>query len=84
MRYELAERSVGTAYGGITLVHQLARELGWPRAIDERLQLFKIHLPYHESNHVLNLAYNALAGAVARRVPPVAGSTDGRPRSRPT
>ena len=22
--------------------------------------LFKIHLPYHESDHVLNLAYNAL------------------------
>jgi hypothetical protein len=26
------------------------------------LQLFKVHLPYHESDHVLSLAYNALCG----------------------
>ena len=29
-------------------------------AIDRRLQLLKIHLPYHESDHVLNFAFNAL------------------------
>ncbi len=53
---------MGTAYGGIGLVHQLVRHLGLARAIDQRLHLFKIHLPYHESDHVLNLAYNALCG----------------------
>ena len=64
IHYELAERSVGTAYGGIGLVHQLVREIGLAREIDQRLNLFKIYLPYHESDHVLNLAYNALcAGA---------------------
>lgn len=60
IQYELAQRSVGTAYGGIGLVHQLVREVGLAREIDRRLHLFKIHLPYHESDHVLNLAYNAL------------------------
>jgi hypothetical protein len=60
IQYEVAERSVGTSYGGIGLIHQLAKVLGLPAAIDERLHLFKIHLPYHESDHVLNLAYNAL------------------------
>jgi hypothetical protein len=60
IRYELAGRAVGTAYGGIGLMHQLVRELQLAEAIDARLQLFKIHLPYHESDHVLNLAYNAL------------------------
>ena len=30
--------------------------------IDERLELLKRHLPYHESDHVLNIAYNLLAG----------------------
>ena len=34
--------------------------LGLAEAIDQRLHLFKMHLPYHESDHVLNLAYNAL------------------------
>jgi len=62
LHYELAERSVGTALGGIGLVHQLVQELGLAEAIDRRLQLFKFHLPYHESDHVLNLAYNALCG----------------------
>jgi len=60
IRYGLAGRAVGTTYGGIGLMHQLVRELQLAEAIDARLQLFKIHLPYHESDHVLNLAYNAL------------------------
>ena len=60
VHYEVAERSVGTAYGGISLIDQLAKQLGLPAAIDQRLQLLKIHLPYHESDHVLNIAYNAL------------------------
>jgi Transposase DDE domain group 1 len=60
LHYEVAERSIGTPYGGIGLIHQLAKSLGLPAAIDERLHLFKIHLPYHESDHVLNIAYNAL------------------------
>lgn len=30
--------------------------------IDSALQLLKIHKPYHESDHVLNVAYNSLCG----------------------
>lgn len=60
IHFEVAQRAIGTAYGGIGLVHQLTRALGLAEAIDRRLHLFKIHLPYHESDHVLNLAYNAL------------------------
>ena len=58
--FELSDRVVGTAYGGIGLIHQFAMELGLADAIDQRLHLFKVHLPYHESDHVLSLAYNAL------------------------
>ena len=61
-QYELSGRSAGTAYGGIGLIHQLARDWGLAEAIDQRLHLFKVHLPYHESDHVLSLAYNALCG----------------------
>jgi len=60
VQYELAGRGAGTAYGGIGLMQQLVRRLGLAEAIDQRLHLFKLHLPYHESDHVLNLAYNAL------------------------
>ena len=38
----------------------MGERLGLAQEIDSRLQLLKRHLPYHESDHVLNLAYNAL------------------------
>ncbi|NIR76730.1 MAG: IS1380 family transposase [Gemmatimonadetes bacterium] len=60
IQYELADRTRAVGYGGIGLVHKLARQAGLIDAIDRRLHLLKIHLPYHESDHVLNLAYNAL------------------------
>jgi len=60
IRYELADRTQGLAYGGIGAMRLLVQELELAEAIDQRLQLLKIHLPYHESDHVLNLAYNAL------------------------
>src|SRR5271167_377381 len=58
--YELAGRVRGIAHGGIGAMLLLARRIGLIDAIDRRLHLLKIHLPYHESDHVLNLAYNAL------------------------
>lgn len=60
LHYEIAGRAIGTAYGGIGLVQELVRSLGLADEIDRRLHLFKFHLPYHESDHVLNIAYNAL------------------------
>jgi len=33
-----------------------------PKQIDRRLHLLKFHRPYHESDHVLNLAFNPLCG----------------------
>jgi hypothetical protein len=60
IHYEIAERDRGIAYGGIGALHLLARRVGLIDAIDDKLHLLKRHLPYHESDHVLNLAYNAL------------------------
>jgi hypothetical protein len=54
------ERDRGIAHGGVGVMHALVRRLGLLEAIDRRLVLFKFHLPYHESDHVLNLADNAL------------------------
>jgi hypothetical protein len=60
IHYEVAGRCRGISSGGLGALHLLARRLGLSDAIDRRLHLLKIHLPYHESDHVLNLAYNAL------------------------
>jgi len=62
IHYEVAQRMRGLACGGIGAMHLLARRTGLAEAIDRRLHLLKRHLPYHESDHVLNIAYNILAG----------------------
>jgi hypothetical protein len=60
IRYEISDRDRGIAHGGIGAVHALARRTGLIDAIDRQLLLLKLHLPFHESDHVLNFAYNAL------------------------
>jgi hypothetical protein len=62
IRYRIADRALGMNCGGIGAVHQLARRTGLIDAIDEQVRVLKVHLPYHESDHVLNIAYNVLAG----------------------
>ena len=62
IQYEVAGRARGVSAGGIGAMHLLARRTGLIDALDRRLRLLKVHLPYHESDHVLNVAYNILAG----------------------
>lgn len=62
INYELTERTRAIAPGGIGAIHLLARKIGLIHDIDEKLHLLKRHLPYHESDHVLNIAYNLLSG----------------------
>jgi len=62
IHYELADKVRGLAPGGIGAMHLLARQTGLVEAIDRRLHLLKLHKPYHESDHVLNIAYNLLSG----------------------
>jgi len=60
IHFEMAERDRAVNYGGIGAIHLMGQRLGLAEEIDGRVQLLKRHLPYHESDHVLNLAYNAL------------------------
>jgi hypothetical protein len=62
IHYELDGRDKGIACGGIGVIHTLAKQIGLVKEIDKHLHLLKRHVPYHESDHVLNLAYNVLAG----------------------
>ena len=62
IHYELGERVHGLSVGGIGAMVLLARTTGLIAAIDLNLHLLKRHLPYHESDHVLNIALNILAG----------------------
>lgn len=62
IHYEMAERVRGIQCGGIGAFHLLACNSGLVDAINEKVPLLKRHLPYHESDHVLNIAYNTLSG----------------------
>jgi hypothetical protein len=59
--YDVSGRGLALAAGGIGAIHLMVQNIGLPQAIDRNLQLLKRHLPYHESDHVLNIAYNILA-----------------------
>jgi len=62
IQYEMADRTRAIECGGIGAFHVLAQKVGLIPEIDRRLQLLKQHKPYHESDHVLNIAYNTLTG----------------------
>jgi hypothetical protein len=62
IQYEMAERTRVLDCGAVGAFHLLARNTGLIRTIDKELNILKRHLPYHESDHVLNIAYNTLSG----------------------
>ncbi len=62
IHYELSDRMRGIDTGGIGAMHRLARHTGLIEEIDRRVVVLKAHLPYHESDHVLGIAYNILCG----------------------
>lgn len=61
LHLESDERGEVTSYGGLVLAQQFVRRFRVAQRIDERLRLFKRHAPYHESDHVLALAYTLYA-----------------------
>ena len=60
--YELAERTKAVSHGGMGAIVRLAERVELAQEIDDSLELLKIHRPYYESDHVLNIAFNALCG----------------------
>lgn len=62
IRFEMADKVRGISCGGIGAMHRLVERLGLQASIDSRLNLLKVHRPYSESDHVLNMTYNLLCG----------------------
>ncbi len=62
IQYEHSDRVRGLASGGIGAMHRLAQHTGLVDTIDRRVEVLKVALPYHESDHVLGIAYNVLCG----------------------
>ncbi len=62
IQYEMGARDRALAAGGIGALHLVAQRSGLVELIDRHVHVLKRHLPYHESDHVLNIAYNLLCG----------------------
>lgn len=64
IHYEMAERNHAITCGGIGAIHQLANKVGLVEALNTRLRILQRRRPYSDSDHVLNIAYNALCGGL--------------------
>lgn len=62
IRLDFSEKISAIGCGGIGAVHTLVKRSGLDKRIDQTLHLLKIHKPYQESDHVLNIAYNIVCG----------------------
>ena len=60
--YEMSGRQRALGFGGIGAIHTLVNRLGLDEALNDKVQLLRFHLPYHESDHILNMAYNVMTG----------------------
>ena len=62
IKYELADRTQAINHAGIGAMIKLAQHTELVDQIDSHLSLLKVHAPYRESDHVMALIINALAG----------------------
>jgi len=64
IHYEMANKTQAMGCGGIGAIHLLSQKIGLVDLLDQKVGVLKRHLPYHESDHVLNIAYNIMAGGM--------------------
>jgi hypothetical protein len=62
IHYDYSAKVRAGRFGGLGACLLLVQRLDLADALDANLSLLKRHLPYHESDHILNLTYNILAG----------------------
>jgi hypothetical protein len=59
---EVDERSEVTPYGGLAVATAFLRRFKVAECIDRNVKVFLVHLPYHESDHVLAQTLNLYVG----------------------
>lgn len=61
-KIELAEKQQAIGCGGIAVMMELINQLSLRKHLNASAEVFKLHLPYDEADHILNIALNLLAG----------------------
>ncbi len=64
VQFEMADRTRAVPCGGVAAIHHMVQRLGLDRSINAAIDLLKQHKPYLDSDHVLNMTYNILAGGI--------------------
>lgn len=59
---EVDDRSEVTPYGGVALATEFIRRFKVAERIDRNVKVFRVHLPYRESDHVLAQTLNLYVG----------------------
>ena len=62
IHYEISDRVRAVDCGGLGVIQLLVKQLELAETIDQRVKVLERHLPYRESDHVLNLIYNVMTG----------------------
>ena len=62
IHYEVSGRIKAVNYGGLGMLQTVVSAADLRSAIDEEVHVLKRHLPFHESDHILSLAYTILTG----------------------
>lgn len=62
LHLEVDPRSEVTPYGGLALVVPLVRRFKVAQLLDQQVHVLKQHKPYHESDHILAMAFNLYVG----------------------
>ncbi|MBA2319760.1 MAG: IS1380 family transposase [Deltaproteobacteria bacterium] len=58
----MAARTSAMPHGGLAAVHAVVQGTGLIDRLNARVEVLKVHQPYHESDHVLGIAYNVVCG----------------------
>lgn len=61
-KIELSDRQQAVTCGGISAILPLVKALELRKHLNQAASVLKLHLPYDEADHILNIAFNLLAG----------------------
>jgi len=61
-KLELSEKQQAVTCGGLAAIMQLIKTVELRRELNASAKVLKLHLPYDEADHILNIALNLLAG----------------------
>ena len=61
-KVELAEKQQAVNCGGLAAIVEMIKTLGLRKELNRDANVLKLHLPYDETDHILNIACNLLAG----------------------